>query len=118
MIIGIGLDLIEIKRIEKAMLKNKKFVDRILTPGEKRQFEQLTGKRQIEFLAGRFAAKEAYAKARGIGIGKLSWQQIDVKSKNGRPLIASTSDDEQIHITITHTKEIAAAQVIITEIHS
>lgn len=115
MIIGIGLDLIEIDRIEEAVLKNSKFVKRILTPSEKKQFEQLAGKRQMEFLAGRFAAKEAYAKARGTGIGKLGWQQIEIQSEDGRPLIASSSDSEKVHVTITHTKEVAAAQVIITE---
>lgn len=118
MIVGIGLDLIEIERIEKAMLTNEKFVDRILTPMEKKQFEQLAWKRKVEFLAGRFAAKEAYAKAKGTGIGKLSWQHIEIKNNDGRPLIATDSNDERVHVTITHTKQIAAAQVIIERLSS
>lgn len=118
MILGIGLDLIEISRIERVAYKHPKFVERILTSSEKKQFEQLEEKRRIEFLAGRFAAKEAYAKARGTGIGKLSWQQIEIISKNGKPFIASSSEDEKIHLTITHTKQFAAAQVIIERLSS
>lgn len=118
MIVGIGLDLIELSRIEKAIVRNDRFVQRILTPNERKQFDQLSGKRQIEFLAGRFAAKEAFAKAKGTGIGKLSWHQIEIESEDGRPSIASHSENEQVYVTITHTKEMAAAQVIITESRS
>lgn len=114
MIIGIGLDMIEIERIAKVVQKHPKFVDRILTPAEKKVYQQLSGKRKIEFLAGRFAAKEAYAKARGTGIGRnVSWKDIEIASESGKPCIVSDSCDEIIHITITHTKYYAAAQVII-----
>lgn len=112
MIIGIGLDIIEIERIQRAVARNGKFAERILTSLEQKQYSQLSLQRQIEFLAGRFAAKEAYAKARGTGIGKLSWHDIEVKSINGKPVITS-SNYEKIHLSITHTKTIAAAQVII-----
>ncbi len=113
MIVGIGLDLIEIERIEHAVSNNERFVERILTPNERERYVQLSTKRKIEFLAGRFAAKEAYAKARGTGIGKLSWQHIEIKSENGRPVILSTNEHERVHVTITHTKQTVAAQVII-----
>ena len=63
MIVGIGIDIVELKRIRKINKRQKKFVDRILTPFEKEIINRLTEKRQIEFLAGRFAAKEAFAKA-------------------------------------------------------
>lgn len=116
MIVGIGLDVIELGRIQKAVLRRKRFVDRILTRAEKEQYETLSESRKIEFLAGRFAAKEAYAKARGTGIGKLSWQDIEVKTDNGRPVIIATDmRQEKVHMTITHTKAFAAAQVIITK---
>lgn len=118
MISGIGLDMIEIERIEKVVRQHPKFVDRILTSSEKKQYDTLAGKRKIEFLAGRFAAKEAYAKARGTGIGKLSWQDIEIVSENGKPCIASSSKEEKIHISITHTKHYAAAQVIIERLSS
>ena len=118
MIVGIGLDIIELKRIEQVMMNQSKFVDRILTPSEKAQYDQLSWKRQVEFVAGRFAAKEAYAKANGTGIGQLSWQHIEIKSDHGRPYILSEIDDEKVHLTITHTKQIAAAQVIIERLSS
>lgn len=117
MIIGIGLDVIELERIEKAVQRNPKFVNRILTPTEKEHYSKLSERRQIEFLSGRFAAKEAYAKARGTGIGTLSWQHIEVKSVKGKPMIASFPN-EKVHVSITHTKSLAAAQVIIESMSS
>lgn len=116
-IIGIGLDVIELERIEKAVKRNRKFVNRILTPLEREHYVKLSERRQIEYLSGRFAAKEAYAKARGTGIGKLSWQHIEVKSVAGKPIIASPPT-EKVHVTITHTRSMAAAQVIIESMSS
>lgn len=118
MIIGIGLDMIEIERIAKVVRKHPKFVARVLTLSERKAYERLSDERKIEFLAGRFAAKEAYAKARGTGIGKLSWQDIEISDENGKPCIASSACDEKIHLTITHTKDYAAAQVIIERLSS
>lgn len=85
MIKGIGMDLVELDRIQNSMKKNNRFVDRILTHNEKNVFTQLQNdRRKTEFLAGRFAVKEAFAKATGTGIGKLSFQYIEVTvDKNG-----------------------------------
>ncbi|WP_280771306.1 holo-ACP synthase [Salipaludibacillus daqingensis] len=118
MIQGIGLDIVQLKRIELAYLRRKSFAKRILTEEERETFETLSDKRKIEFLAGRFAAKEAYAKALGCGIGKaLSFQDIDVKkTASGQPWIMDRKvrKGKSInHLSITHTKEYAAAQVII-----
>src|SRR5690625_5764338 len=78
MIKAIGIDLIELKRIEASIDKSDKFMQRILTPKEQEHFQNLRSQsRKVEFLAGRFAAKEAFAKATGQGIGKLS---LDRKS--------------------------------------
>lgn len=114
MIRGIGIDMIEIDRIKQAIQRNAAFAGRILTERERREYQQISGHRSVEFLAGRFAAKEAYAKARGTGIGRLSWQDICVrKSPEGAPYIESADQDEKIHISISHTKQHAIAQVII-----
>src|SRR5690625_6771177 len=79
MIKGIGIDLIELERIEKSIKKNDRLVTRILTRKEQNVFRELKSeRRRIEFLAGRFAAKEAFAKATGQGIGKLSFQDMEV----------------------------------------
>ncbi|MCA0173760.1 holo-ACP synthase [Bacillus sp. RAR_GA_16] len=114
MIVGTGIDMIELDRIKKAVQRNGSFPKRILTESELSTFHLLKGQRSIEFLAGRFAAKEAYAKARGTGIGSLSWQDICVqKSAEGAPYIESKVKDERVHVSISHTKQHAIAQVII-----
>ena len=69
MIKGIGIDIIELSRIQEIMSRQNKLIDRILTANEKQLFEELPMTRKIEFLAGRFAAKEAFSKAAGTGIG-------------------------------------------------
>ncbi|MDN4527283.1 holo-ACP synthase [Fictibacillus fluitans] len=113
MIIGTGIDIVEIIRIQEVCRKQHRFPARILTERELAVFEKLTGRRQAEFMAGRFAAKEAYAKAIGTGIGKhLSWQDIEIsKNDNGKPFIAA-EPDTIVHLSISHSKEFAVAQVI------
>jgi holo-[acyl-carrier protein] synthase len=69
-----GVDLIEIARIEEVIARHgKHYLERIYTPAEL----EYCGKR-TESLAGRFAAKEAVAKALGSGIGDASWVEIEV----------------------------------------
>src|SRR5512134_1616732 len=69
-----GVDLIEIARIETVMSRQgKAWLERIFTPAEL----EYCGKR-AESLAGRFAAKEAVAKALGCGIGDVAWKEIEV----------------------------------------
>ena len=70
MIIGIGIDIIELNRIEKMLDGKLKFMERILTENERNVAMELKGSRLTEFVGGRFAAKEAYSKAVGTGIGK------------------------------------------------
>lgn len=62
MIKGIGIDIIELSRIQNILMRQKKFVDRVLTPKERRKFEELSAVRKVEFLAGRFAAKKHFQK--------------------------------------------------------
>jgi holo-[acyl-carrier protein] synthase len=114
MISGIGLDIVEISRIRKMAERQSKFARRILTETEWNEYEQLSGKRQYEYLAGRFSAKEAFSKAMGTGIGKdLSFQDIEVaKDENGKPFF-SFPKSIRSHLSITHTEEYAAAQVIL-----
>ncbi|ANB62347.1 holo-ACP synthase [Anoxybacteroides amylolyticum] len=113
MIIGVGIDIIELARIEKFIAKEK-FIARILTEREKTLLARLSGRRKVEFLAGRFAAKEAYAKALGTGIGKeVSFQDIEViNDEYGKPAIVSPTE-HQVHVSISHSQEYAVAQVII-----
>ena len=74
MLLRTGVDLIEVSRIEEVVARHgKHYLERIYTPAELEQ----CGKR-AESLAGRFAAKEAVAKALGSGIGDVSWKEIEV----------------------------------------
>lgn len=119
MIAGIGLDLIELDRIESLLERHPKLARRILTSYEMDYYQSVTGKRKIEYLAGRFAAKEAYAKAIGTGIGsELSFQDIEiVKDVFGKPFI-KTDRPGTVHLSITHSRDFAAAQVMIEHIDS
>lgn len=119
MIKGVGMDLIELDRIQASMERNNRFVDRILTESEKKIYQQLTSpKRRVEYIAGRFAAKEAFAKAVGTGIGRLSFQDMVVMNDEfGAPSIAVKGYEEDITIflSITHSRDYAAAQVVLEE---
>jgi holo-[acyl-carrier protein] synthase len=114
MITGIGLDIIEIERIQQTVGRQPKLIKRVLTEAEQEQLSALSGTRAIEFLAGRFAAKEAFAKANGTGIGQwLSFQDIEIsKDANGKPYF-SKPHGVNAHLSITHSRDFAAAQVVI-----
>lgn len=116
MIKGIGIDLIEIERIKELLERQERFPDRILAGREKEEYTLLPARRRVEYLAGRFAAKEAYAKAAGTGIGaSLSFQDIEVgKDALGKPYFVRPGE-LRAHLSITHTKEYAAAHVVIEE---
>ena len=74
MILRTGVDLIEIDRVAEVIARHgKRYLERIYTPAELDQ----CGKR-TESLAGRFAAKEAVAKALGCGIGEVGWKEIEI----------------------------------------
>ncbi|MGX9136238.1 holo-ACP synthase [Rummeliibacillus sp. JY-2-4R] len=115
MIKGIGLDIVEISRIMKANDLSPRFKERVLTPRELKIFNQLKTRRQLEFLAGRFSAKEAFSKANGTGIGKgCALQDIEILPNNqGQPILYFKKEIVQGFVSITHSKEYAAAQVIL-----
>ena len=116
MIKGIGIDLVELSRIKELLEKNERFLKRILTEDEQAQYKSLPSfRRQLEYAAGRFAAKEAFAKAAGTGIGKLQFIDIEIlSSAKGAPVLrAKGYNDEQSHVTISHSDHYAVANVII-----
>lgn len=115
MIKGIGLDIIELQRIGQLVTRSPQFYKRILTENEQRFYESAIPSRQIEFLAARFAVKEAYGKALGTGIGKgCSFQDIEVaKEMSGAPYLLFRGESVNGYVSITHTREYAAAQVIL-----
>ncbi len=122
MIAGIGSDIVAINRIKNSYNKfNDKFLSRFLTQSEIDLFENR--KSPVEFLAGRWAAKEAVSKALGSGIGLLcDWHDIEVlPADNGTPLVtlsgkgktlADSLQISEIKVTISHEKEYAVAFAI------
>ncbi|AYC30367.1 holo-ACP synthase [Paenisporosarcina cavernae] len=117
MITGIGLDIVEIPRIRELLLKSDKFYRRILTGAEQEMWKDFSDSRKVEFLAGRFAAKEAFVKAVGTGIGiEYSFQDIEIqKEATGKPFLVVKKKKVNGFVSITHSKEFAAAQVILVE---
>jgi holo-[acyl-carrier protein] synthase len=126
MIIGIGTDLVDIARVKKIMESSTadRFAARILTAAELEMAAKRQG-RLVEFLAGRFAAKEAVTKALGCGIGKLvTLQDVEVlPDELGKPIcrvaerallrLALLTDRTIIHLSITHTESMAMAYAIV-----
>ena len=115
MIEGIGIDLLEIKRIENLYSRKKHFPKRILTKKEYAYFLELSNDRRIEFLSGRFAAKEAFSKAYGSGIGsKVSFLDLeilpDIKNK---PIVHTEIYHGMIHLSISHSDDYVIAQVLL-----
>lgn len=123
MILGTGIDIIEVERIEASYEKfGERFLNRILVAGEMEYC--LSHRRPGPFLAARFAAKEAVSKAFGTGIGaQLSWQDIEVKRKeSGEPHVVLHGKGAEllkqrgariVHLTISHTEKHATAMAIL-----
>ncbi|WP_297990901.1 holo-ACP synthase [Anoxybacillus sp.] len=120
MIVGIGIDIVDLSRIAHLLERQPKFIERVLTDNERMRFFELSSKRKIEFVAGRFAAKEAYAKALGTGIGvHVSFSDVEVKNDEyGKPYIDSLLADQRVHVSISHSDHYAVAQVIIERLSS
>lgn len=107
MIIGVGLDIVSLSRIEEAMV-NPRFVRRVLTAREQ------TICKGSEQVAGRWAAKEAVAKALNC---RLGWHDVEVLADEaGKPVVslanAELAHKVQIWLSITHEKGLAAAVAI------
>ncbi|MGM9975048.1 MAG: holo-ACP synthase [Clostridiaceae bacterium] len=120
MIIGIGTDIIEIPRIEKAIKRTSGLLEKIFTQEEIRTAGE---GRRLESLAGYFAAKEAMGKALGTGIRGFSLKDIEIyKDSLGKPYIKVTGGAEKIcslkgvnniHLSISHSKDNAIAFIVL-----
>ncbi|WP_338994389.1 holo-ACP synthase [Fusobacterium animalis] len=121
MIVGIGNDIIEIERIEKAISKES-FKDKIYT---QRELENIKKRgNRAETYAGVFSAKEAISKAIGTGVREFSLTNLEILNDDlGKPyvvvsekldkIIKSKKEDYQIEISISHSKKYAIAMAII-----
>ncbi|MSR66028.1 MAG: holo-ACP synthase [Pedosphaera sp.] len=123
MILGTGIDIIEVGRIAQSFEKfGERFLKRILRPDEITYC--LTHKFPAPHLAARFAAKEAVSKAFGTGIGaQLGWQDIEVgRHESGEPFVILHGDGLKllaarngriVHLSLSHTNDYAAATAIL-----
>ncbi len=122
MIVGLGLDIAEIDRIEAAIKRHgAPFLERLFTPAEASYCER--HKNRFERYAARFAAKEAAMKALGTGWSRgVRWRDIEVaREPGGKPVlrlagvareIADGLGVKNISLSITHSGNLALAQVI------
>ena len=123
MILGVGIDIIEVARIQASYEKfGERFVNRILLPKEIEYC--LSHRVPAPFLAARFAAKEAISKAFGTGIGaQLGWQDMELGRKasgepfvilheKGRALLAQRHA-LTLWISLSHTQSHAAAVAVL-----
>ena len=123
MIYGVGTDVVEIARIEKALSRwGERFAERILCSPELNRFRN--HRQPASYLAKRFAAKEAFTKALGTGIhAPANWHGVWVVNlKSGKPqlefsaALARLLEDRGIrrsHLTLTDERDMAAATVIL-----
>ena len=128
MILGVGIDIIEVARIEASYAKfGERFLARILQPNEIQYC--LSHRAPGPFMAARFAAKEAVSKAFGTGIGaQLGWQDIEVARKeSGEPFVIlhekgaalmTARCATALRISLSHTQHYAAAVAILESDHA
>jgi holo-[acyl-carrier protein] synthase len=125
MIIGSGIDMVEIRRIQFSIDRyGRRFLDRVFTAEE--QAYCLRKRNSAESFAARFAAKEAGAKALGTGISHgVSWLEIEVaREPGGRPTLkfygraaqfAARLGATRAALSITHTSTLAMASVVLED---
>ena len=118
MIKGHGIDIEEISSIQKVYEKNARFSKKVLTAAEFERFEKLTGKRKMEYLAGRWSAKEAFSKAWGTGIGCVTFQDLEIlNDEKGAPIFSKSPFSGKVWVSLSHTDNVVTASVILEEHH-
>lgn len=122
MIIGIGIDLVKISRIEKAGKSHTSFLERVFTEREREYCDRM--KFPSQHYAARFAAKEAVLKAFGTGLGaRMKWTDIEVlHGEGGGPIVnigggvkdlADLRGVKQIMLSYSHDEGYAVAQAVL-----
>ena len=122
MVLGLGTDLIETRRVQETIDRyGHRFLERIFTEGEIAYCQRK--KNAAESFAARFAAKEAAAKALGTGISRgVSWKEFEVRREaSGRPTLhlggraaelAEAMGVRRVQLSLTHSREMALAVVV------
>lgn len=121
MILGIGVDIIEINRIQKAVERNSNFIEKVFTKKEQEYFKKVN--LRYESIAGKFAAKEAVVKALGTGFRNMKINDIEIiNDELGKPLVELKGGalnvikdykNIKIHLSISHNRDNAIAYSIV-----
>lgn len=121
-ICGYGIDLVDLRRIQKAYEKQAKMADRILNPAEK-QYCAFDKAGWPGRLGACFAVKEAASKALGCGIGEVGWKDIELShAPSGAPVLVLHGEAlerfrslgaKKAHLSLSHEKEMAVAGVLL-----
>ena len=125
MIVGIGTDVVSIERIAGVLERHgERFVNRVLTPQERKRFQAQAERARASHLAKRWAAKEAFSKAIGTGIHyPFTWQSITVgRDPKGKPLVIPNGQMKEhldalgvthAHVSLTDDAGVAVAFVVL-----
>lgn len=120
-IVGMGVDIVEVDRLEAALSRwGEPLLARLFSPGE---YRVMPGPRSRgQFFAGRFAAKEAVLKALGVGLRGCRWRDVEVGRDNrGRPVVrlqgplvalAAKKGVGSVHLSISHSRRYAVATAV------
>ncbi|MGU8402375.1 holo-ACP synthase [Clostridium perfringens] len=125
MIIGIGVDIIEIERVRQAIQNNKNFLSKLFTEREIDYF--ISRNMNSEVIAGNFAAKEAVSKALGTGIRGFSFKDIEIlRNELGKPEVilhnganlignklVGNNNSLKVHLSISHNNSSAIAYSVL-----
>jgi holo-[acyl-carrier protein] synthase len=115
---GVGIDLLEIERLERALQRTPRLADRLFTEAERAY--AAAHARPGQHLAARFCAKEAVAKA--LALDSVNWREIEVLSPDGPPQVTLTGAAAararelgvSVSVSLTHSRRDAAAVAIAT----
>ena len=124
MIVGVGIDMIEVARVEEKISKGNGFKEAVFSLSEIDFCE--SKKNKFEHYAARFAAKEAFLKATGFGLTiGYTLSEIEVSNDvNGKPMLTLNGNFKaqadqrkwnKLHVSLTHLKDVASAVVIIEQ---
>lgn len=123
MILGLGVDVVEVRRIRAIMARNREaFCRHVFSPEEQCGAPE-NAEAAVVYYAGRWSAKEAVAKSLGTGIGPCcQWKDIEIRRcASGRPAVqlsgraaetAASAGIAHVHVTISHERELACAAAV------
>jgi holo-[acyl-carrier protein] synthase len=122
--VRVGLDLIEIARIERALARYPRFVERVFTEAERAYCDSRPNPPQ--HYAARFAGKEAVGKALGFGVARaFAWKDVEIAGRpkpdvrlSGRVAVWARKEGGSgaIDLSLTHSRELAAAICVVSDV--